>query len=131
MAGRSLLPAIQGDGLDVVPVISEYHGEGVMRPCFMVRLGPWKLIYIHGAEAQLFNLDPDEWDNLTGRPEARDVEAELLDIITGGSFDLEFIARDVWDRLPQKAVVNQAMRRNATNWNYRPDGDAAGPYLRT
>ena len=38
--GRSLMPALHGGTLETVPVISEYHGEAVMRPCFMVRKGP-------------------------------------------------------------------------------------------
>ncbi len=68
MDGRSLLPAITGGTLGAVPIISEYHGEGIMRPSFMVRLGDWKYHYCHETEPQLFNLanDPNEWTNLCG-----------------------------------------------------------------
>ena len=120
LEGRSLLPALKGEELEVVPIISEYHGEGIMRPSFMVRLGAWKYIYCHGSSPQLFNLetDPGEWDNLAGTAAAGDIETRLNGIITKGQFDLEFIAKDVWDRLAQKQVVNAAMEANGTTWDY-------------
>jgi len=130
--GRSLLPALHGEELTDVPVISEYHGEGIMRPCFMVRKGPWKYVYIHRSAPQLFHLerDPGEWDNLAGNPDTAGVERELLDIVTSG-FDLDFIERDVWDRLSQKQVVNAAMARNRTSWDYRVEIDPAMQYVRS
>jgi len=132
MDGRSLLPALRGESLADVPVISEYHAEGIMRPCFMVRKGPWKYIYIHRAPGQLFNLetDPGEWDNLSGRPEVAGIERELDAAVTGGDFDLDFIEKDVWDRLAQKEVVNQAMATNGTSWDYRVDTDPSQQYVR-
>lgn len=130
--GRSLLPAIRGGTLDERPVVSEYHGEGIMRPCFMVRQGPWKYIYIHESPCQLFHLpdDPGEWNNLSGRPELAAIEGALRDVVTGGAFDLERIAREVWERLPMKEAVNRAMARNATSWDYRPDNDPVRRYVR-
>lgn len=132
MAGRSLLPALHGAALDVLPVISEYHGEGIMRPSFMVRLGDWKYHYCHGFRSQLYNLadDPGEWRNLAGDPGVAGIEAGLGRIITGGTFDLNRIAREVWDRLPLKQVVNSAMQANGTTWDYRPDQDASERYVR-
>jgi choline-sulfatase len=130
--GRSLLPAIHGATIENLPVISEYHGEGIMKPCFMVRQGPWKYIYIHNASAQLFNIerDPDEWNNLSGHPDTRKIEKELKDIVTGGSFDLDSIEKDIWERLAQKRVVNQAMAKNGTTWDYRVETDPASLYVR-
>ncbi len=130
--GRSLFGAIHGDTLEDVPVISEYHAEGIMKPCFMVRRGPWKYIYIHRAGAQLFNidLDPDEWNNLSGQSDCSDIEKELNTIVTGGNFDLEFIEQDVWQRLAQKQIVNEAMTRNDTHWDYRVENDSASKYVR-
>ena len=131
--GRSLLPALKGEALDEVPIISEYHGEGIMRPSFMVRLGEWKYIYCHGSAPQLFNLarDPNEWENLAGSSDVRPVEEQLNSVITGGRFDLEFIARDVWDRLVQKQVVNAAMAANQTSWDYVVEQNPAQQYVRT
>lgn len=130
--GRSLLPALRGAALEERPVISEYHAEGIMRPCFMVRQGPWKYIYIHRSPAQLFNLaeDPDEWNNLSGEPAARGIETALNREITGGAFDLDFIEKDIWARLTQKEVVNKAMARNGTSWDYRVEVDPSTQYVR-
>ncbi|SHI85995.1 choline-sulfatase [Shimia gijangensis] len=132
MEGRSLMPALRGEALEVVPIISEYHGEGIMRPAFMVRVGDWKYIYCHGEAPQLFNLvqDPDEWNNLSGRPEHAKLENELDQIITGGRFDLDKIGSDVWDRLKMKNVVNAAMDRNSTAWDYQVDQNATSQYVR-
>ena len=46
-------------------------------------------------------------------------------LITGGYFDLEKIARDVWDRLPMKQVVNDAMKANETSWDYLVNQNAS------
>ncbi|MGB7263593.1 MAG: sulfatase-like hydrolase/transferase [Albidovulum sp.] len=133
LEGRSLLKAVNGADLEVVPVISEYHGEGIMRPSFMVRLGDWKYHYCHGSDPQLFNLreDPHEWINRAGDPHCRDIESKLHDVITGGKFDLEQIKAEVWDRLALKQVVNTAMKANGTTWDYTVDQSAATQYVRT
>ena len=132
LEGRSLLSAVQGAELEVVPVISEYHGEGIMRPSFMVRLGDWKYHYCFGSPPQLFNLaeDPDEWRNLAGDPGVAEIEARLNNVITGGVFDLEKIQTEVWDRLAMKQVVNDAMKANGTAWDYTVDQNAAAQYVR-
>lgn len=132
MEGRSLLQAIHGADLEMIPVISEYHGEGIMRPSFMVRKGDWKYHYCHGTDPQLFNFaaDPDEWENLAGKSQSREIETELNSVITGGYFDLEKIRSEVWERLPLKKVVNDAMKANATNWDYVVDQNAATKYVR-
>ena len=132
LEGRSLIQAIHGEPLASEPVISEYHGEGIMRPSFMVRKGDWKYIYCHRSAPQLFNLaeDPGEWANRSGDPAVGAIEAELNSVLTGGRFDLDFIERDVWARLPQKQVVNAAMAANGTAWDYRADTDPAKQYVR-
>ncbi len=130
--GRSLMPALRGETLPEIPIISEYHGEGIMRPSFMLRLGDWKYIYCHGSAPQLFNLanDPDEWQNLAGKPEQADIQAKLQGIIDQ-NFDLDAIKSDVWARLEQKRVVNAAMATNGTTWDYRVDSDPSKLYVRT
>ena len=132
MQGRSLLAAAQGADLPQVPIISEYHGEGIMRPSFMVRLGDWKYHYCHGSAPQLFNLaeDPGEWVNRAGDPAVAQIEGELHQIIISG-FDLEKIKSEVWDRLALKKVVNDAMAQNGTAWDYKPDADANALFVRS
>ena len=133
MEGRSLLPAVHGAELEVVPVISEYHGEGIMRPSFIVRLGDWKYHYCHGTKARMFNIaeDPGEWIDRSGETELSEIEGELDQIITGGYFDLKKIAKDVWDRLPMKQVVNNAMETNDTRWDYQVDPSASTQFVRS
>ena len=133
MEGRSLRPALEGAALEVQPVISEYHGEGIMRPSFMVRAGDWKYHYCHRSAPRLFNLaeDPGEWNDLAGRPEVAAIEAELDRLVTGGRFDLDAIEADVWARLPMKQVVNAAMAANGTAWDYEVRQDAARRYVRS
>jgi hypothetical protein len=98
----------------------------------MVRLGPWKYVYIHRANAQLFNLedDPREWNNLCGKPEAEEIEKQLRELITGGRFDLDFLEKDVVDRLALKQVVNTAMAINKTTWDYHPEVNPSLQYVR-
>jgi choline-sulfatase len=133
LEGRSLLPALHGEALADVPVISEYHGEGIMRPSFLVRKGHWKYIYCHRSAPQLFDLatDPGEWNNRTGDPMIADIERELHGVVTGGRFDLDGIERELWSRLAQKSVVNAAMAANSTAWDYRVDTDPSKQYVRT
>jgi choline-sulfatase len=129
--GRSPLPAMRGEELPDMPVVSEYHGEGIMRPGFMVHKGPWKYIYCHRSVPQVFNLaeDPDEWRNRAGDRSVAEIEADLHKVIFD-RFDLEFIERDLNGRLSQKQVVNAAMAANGTSWDYRPDTDPARQYVR-
>ncbi|MGA1316937.1 MAG: choline-sulfatase [Rubrivivax sp.] len=78
--GLSLMPLITGqdDGRDRT-VISEYSSEGVCAASRMVRQGRYKYIFTRGLPPMLFDLesDPDELDNLAGRPEWTTVEAAL------------------------------------------------------
>ena len=133
MEGRSLLPAINGTKLDTVPVISEYHGEGIMRPSFIVRLGDWKYHYCHGSKARLFNIaeDSGEWHDLADDPQFAKTKLDLDRVITGGYFDLEKITQDVWERLPMKQVVNDAMKANNTHWDYQVEQNASKQFIRS
>lgn len=60
---------------------SEYHGHGVRSGAFMIRKGPWKMMYNMDAPHQLFNLeqDPHELHNLVeSRPDVwQELEGDL------------------------------------------------------
>ncbi|RPI48331.1 MAG: choline-sulfatase, partial [Betaproteobacteria bacterium] len=66
--GCSLVPLLEGRPPAQWPdtAVSEYTADGVLAPCRMVRRGPYKYIFVHGHDAQLFRLDrdPRELDNL-------------------------------------------------------------------
>ena len=62
------------------PVLSEYHDGGSPCGVFMLRQGPWKLIYhAEGHSAVLFNLDqdPQELVSLIGDPAAAGIAKSL------------------------------------------------------
>jgi len=60
-------------------VFSEYHAMGSKTGAFMIRKGPWKLIYYVSMKPQLFNLseDPEELRDLGVNPEFRDIRSKL------------------------------------------------------
>ncbi|HEV2066368.1 MAG TPA: sulfatase-like hydrolase/transferase [Thermomicrobiales bacterium] len=59
-------------------IFAEYHGHGTRSGSFMIRKGPWKLLYHLAAPHQLFDLDrdPDELDN---RYESEPAVVQLLE----------------------------------------------------
>ncbi|HEU5318161.1 MAG TPA: sulfatase-like hydrolase/transferase, partial [Chloroflexota bacterium] len=134
MDGQSLLPLL--DGTDTAPrtTFSEMHVEDNPVPCFMVRRGKHKLIYLHGVGAQLFDLeaDPDEWDNLSGKPDHKATEDELRQAILD-RFDVETIERDIVRSIKSRRLIRETMRRNHTLWDYEPrfdpNKDAMQQYL--
>ncbi|MFT0545531.1 sulfatase-like hydrolase/transferase [Allopusillimonas ginsengisoli] len=77
LPGVSLFEIAEGE----VPernVISEYHGMGSVTGAFMIRNGQYKYIYYVHYPEQLFDLqaDPEEVDDLAGKPEYAAVVAE-------------------------------------------------------
>src|SRR4051794_31275289 len=113
--GASLLDT--GDG----PVLAEYHVEKVRAPCFMVRSGRWKYIYVHGHDARLFDLDadPGERNALPGRVERRATE-ERLRALTLAGFAPAAIAAAGAVSVARRDLVRRAMERNGTSWDYQP-----------
>lgn len=129
--GQSVLPLLEGKLDRSGPIFCEYHAEGVMNPSIMARLGRYKYHYFHEQPPQLFDLevDPNEWDNLVGRPDYTDVERALQAAILE-QFDVETIVSTMLTRLQQKKIVREAMHRNGTHWDYQPHFDATQQYMR-
>jgi len=130
MDGRSLLPCIEGREMDRV-VFSESHTNGVYEPCFMVRKGKFKYIYIRNEDSQLFDLqkDPGEWNNLCGRPSYAEVETELRSRILE-PFDPDRIEEELQESLINRAVIKKANKINDTHWDCQPFFDATKQYVR-
>jgi choline-sulfatase len=131
--GSSLLPLIDGEAQIERHAFSEMHGEGVFAPCIMVRQGRYKYIYVHGHDAQLFDLeaDPGEWHNLVGREEYAEVEAKLRGLILD-RFDPEAIELDVRESIARRRLIQRALMANGTTWSAAPNfgsGNALGQYL--
>jgi choline-sulfatase len=134
--GRDLLPLIDGSDTRQRTVFSEEHVEEVATTCFMIRRGTWKYVYVHGVEAQLFDLeaDPGEWRNLAGDPACSDVMDELRTAILE-RFGPDAIEQDVRRSLGARRIIREATTRHGVQWGYRspfdPNRDAMQQYLST
>lgn len=112
-------------------VFSEFHSEGVHAPCFMLRNNRWKYCYFHDHGEQLFDLenDPGEWNNLANdeaSSEMRDgFRAEIL-----SRFDPDDIVRRSDDSKRRRYIIQPALERNETHWDYQPVFDATRQYRR-
>ena len=123
--GRSFLNLLEGRPDTGAPrvAISEYHGEGVLAPCFMIREGDFKYVHVTGAEDQLFNLrdDPGEWKNLAGDGQHRDVETRLRGRLLH-EFDPQAIHRAVLLSQQRRLLMKEAMNSGQrTRWDYQPE----------
>ena len=102
-------------------IFVEYHGEGVMWPCFMVRSGNFKYTYIHERESQLFDIenDPNERVNLSGSPAYARLEKELRSKILV-RFPPEPLIEYLEMSRKRRAVVRQANAARGVTWAYSP-----------
>ncbi len=112
LPGRTLLPSVL-DGVEPPPraVFSEYHGEGVHAPCFMVRRDDFKYVHVHGYEERLYNVaeDPDEFTNLIGDAKYAQVVSELRAALLE-AFDPEAVAaKAVESQLNRGFIYNCAL----------------------
>ena len=130
--GSSLLPCMTGSEAGRF-TFAESHTNGIYAPCFMVRRGDLKYVYIHDQEPdeQLFDLrlDPGEWSNLARRPEYHDRLHELKALILG-QFDPDAIEARIQTSLDRRHVIKQANGINQVGWDYQPFFDASRQYDR-
>ncbi len=113
LRGQSLLPAVLGLGpMAERPVFSEYHGEGVHAPCFMVRDGSLKYMMVHGQDAQLYDLakDPDELHNVSGQAPYQDAEKQLQQRLLQ-EFDPELVAQEALETQENRGFILRCHQR--------------------
>jgi choline-sulfatase len=135
--GQSLVPLLADPHPDnpkeTTPrvVISEFHTDKVKAPCFMVRKGPYKYVYIHGFRGQLFDLtqDPGEWENLVDDPAHAAVVDEMRGLILA-EFDPEWIVADAAASIARRELIHAAMQQTDTHWDYSPHFDATKRFVR-
>ncbi len=92
----------------------------------------YKYNYIYQRESQLFDLerDPEEWNNLSGKPEYRKIEDELQKLILE-KFDPEKIDRELDENIRKRKVIKKALdTAGGPNWAYQPFFDATQQYSR-
>lgn len=131
--GKSLVGLLTGDdrppeGADQWHTFCEYHSQGVHAPCFMLRQGRFKYIYVHGHDEQLFDLeaDPTERHNLAADPAHADLAAAMrLRILE--RFDPDAIDRAVMESIARRALIRDAMLVNGTRWDVGPRFDPLRP----
>ena len=84
LRGHSLLPLLNGR-TEKAPnfAYSECHSEGNCTGSFMIRKGDWKYIHFTWYDGLLFNVadDPGEFNNLIDKPETREIQKELKNIL--------------------------------------------------
>ena len=123
--GASLMPMLNGGAPRAAGprVLSEYLGEGVPAPCFLVREGPVKYLYAHGGEEIAFDLSTDsvESTNVADQAEYADVldrcRAELL-----RQFDIDALADDMLASRRDRMMIHAAMQvGRATSWPVRSE----------
>jgi len=102
--------------------ISDYCGEGALRPMRMIRSGPWKYVYVHDSAPLLFNLDADplERKNLAGDPQYRDIELSLKAKLFE-NYDPDRLHQDVMNSQQERLFLVKALHTGCyQNWDYRP-----------
>ena len=102
-------------------IFCEYHGEGVMLPCFMVRRGDYKYTYIHQHEEQLFNViaDPDERKNLSAHAEYVELENRMRYAVLA-RFSPEQVLNYLELSRKRRAIVRAANKARGVSWDYSP-----------
>lgn len=113
-------------------VLAEILCECTEAPLFMVKRGHHKYVCCETDPAQLFDLaaDPNELENLAGRPESAAIEAELAAEVEC-HWDTEKIKREVVECQQRRLIVNKALAiGHTTSWDYRPILDASRQYYR-
>jgi choline-sulfatase len=119
--GRSLCPRIQGDDAEGPSLVfAEMTGEGLIAPAVMVMEGRYKYIHCEGDPAQLYDRsgDPNETENLAGRPAVADAETRLAAIVEK-TWDLEKLKRLVLESQRRRRLIDRAHAKGRRpSWDY-------------
>jgi choline-sulfatase len=122
--GKSLIGLIDGSDTEERVAFSEIHSEGIHGPCFMIRKGKFKYIYVHGHDDQLFDLeaDPGEWNNLANDSNYEGLKEELK-ARTLDQFDPDAIDKEVQAGIRRRQLIREAMNIAKTKWDVSPQFD--------
>ncbi|MXZ51199.1 MAG: choline-sulfatase [Rhodobacteraceae bacterium] len=101
--GSSLVGSLGGtsEGLDDT-VISEFAADGSTGPSRMIKIGPWKYMWLEGVDELLYNLDddPNEVRNLSADPDYAAQKQSLKHVLLDG-----------WDPVSLRKVISESQRR--------------------
>lgn len=126
--GNSLLPLITGENHKYWDVFAESHAEGIYGTCFMVRTEQFKYIYIvhkDGVDVQLFDIvnDPDEWTNLAGKEDYKDIEKNLCARLLQ-EFNPGAIEKAIQESIPRRELLKRWSEITGVSWAYTPEFDS-------
>ncbi|MEZ5660900.1 MAG: choline-sulfatase [Burkholderiaceae bacterium] len=115
------------------PVFSEYSDMGVCAPCRMIRHERFKYWITHGHPAQLFDLqaDPLELNNLAGRADYAQVEADLHAKATAGWCPEAIHERVLRSQAERQFIQGTRAALSAEqNWSYQAVRDDHRRFVR-
>jgi choline-sulfatase len=122
--GRSLAPALAGDGLAAVDVAVEYLAEGVNSPAVMLRRGRWKYIWCADDPEQLFDVAADPHELSDRAAEEPELCARLRAEVRR-RWDVPALRATVLRSQAERRVVVAGLRRGRPpRWSFVPDGGA-------
>ena len=142
--GAAAEPVEPLDGIDLIglltggrepterPLLGEILSEGTPAPLFLVRRGRYKYVSCPIDPPQLYDLenDPDELENLAGRPELSEVEtafaAEVAD-----SWDVNALAERVRLSQRRRLLIRQSHATGRRpDWDFLPEGESNSQWFR-
>jgi choline-sulfatase len=132
MDGESLVETL-ARRIERMPIVCEYHAEGVNAPGAMIRDGRHKLLVCGDDPALLYDLesDPLELMSLAERPECEDTVHRLQDALAE-RLDLTEIKQRVLASQRERHLVARALAEGETTaWDYQPRVDASMQYVRS
>lgn len=120
--GRSLLDLVRAEDQEWEDIaISEYcMYEGHYQR--MIRSGDWKLVYYHGQEPQLFNLesDPNELNDQAQNSDFREVRKELTALVLD-RWDPEWIAEKMVQKKQELELIRDWVRETKPTEQFQWD----------
>jgi choline-sulfatase len=131
-AGTSLLPLCAGDAQAQRTVIGEYTAEGACAPIVMIRRGSLKFVHCAADPDQLYDLgsDPRERVNLAADPAHAAIVANFRAEVQH-RWDMNRFHAEVLHDQARRRLVDGALRKGVyTPWDYTPQRDGAGEYMR-
>ncbi len=119
--GHSLRPAVEGDELTTPDIVfSEMAADALSAPAVAVIEGSHKYIHCETDPTLLFDLaaDPNEVNNLSGIPQAKEIEARMASIIAK-KWNLAAVTEDVLESQRRRRLIEQAHSNGITpSWDF-------------
>lgn len=112
---------------------AEFTAEGAIAPMVAVRKGDYKLIVSLVDPPQLFDLasDPLELQNLAGRVETKQIEAELQEEVNK-RWKLDELNSAVLSSQKRRRWIQQQLSSvERAGWDFQPFTDASKQYVRS